>query len=263
MALMCHGLWEYYLMSRDQEALDPLIGFGDLMTHHCMLKDPQGKHVGWTYAFGDYWGPYTWEDRGTDKIVGWSDWHYNVVEAMGWIAQFTGRSDYVEVCKDATNGYSKGFDVAAAVMAMQRPIFDPPGAITDLKAEALGGGKVKLTWTAPGASGKTGQAARYQVKYSTAKIVELVQGWPDRTEPQPQTRKEWEDRANAFNAKQRAFWAAINAPTPPVPQAAGAAESMTVEGLAPGAYNFAIKAWTGGESPTMGPLSSVVEVAVK
>jgi hypothetical protein len=263
MALMCHGLWEYYLVSRDQEALDPMIGFADLMTHHAMLKNPQGKSVGWTYAFGDYWGPYTWEDRGTDKLVGWSDWHYNVVEVMGWVAQLTGRPDYAKVCEDATNGYSKGFDVAAAVMAQQRPYHDfAPLAIGDLKAEALGGGKVRLTWTAPAGKGDL-KASRYQVKYSTAKIVELTRGWPDRSEPLPQTAQEWEAKADAFNARQRAFWAANNAANPPNPGAAGSAESMTVSGLAPGRCNFAVKAWVDGESPTLGPLSNVVEITVK
>jgi hypothetical protein len=262
-ALMCHGLWEYYLVSRDQEALDPMIGFADLMTYHAMLKDPQGSRVGWTYAFGDYWGPYTWEERGTTAKVAWSDWHYNVVEALGWIAVLTGRSDYVDVCRDGIAAYGPRFDIAAGVMASQWPRgrHEPPGAVADLKAEALGGGKVKLTWTAPAGSDKGPRAARYQVKHSTAKMVERISGWPDRTEPLPQNRKEWEARAAAFNAAQRAFWAATSAPNPPAPAAAGGAESLTVEGLAPGTYNFAVKAW--GEADTMGPMSNVAETTVK
>ncbi len=257
-ALMCHGLWEYYLVSRDIEALDPIVGFADLLTHHCMLKDPEGKQAGWTYAFGDYWGPYTWEDKGTDQRVGWRDWHYNCVQVMGWATVLTGRTDFAEVCKSATAQYGSGFDVAAGVMGAQHKLEPPAAAVTDLKAEALGGGKVKLTWTSPGGPGK---AARYQVKSSTSKIVELVSGWPDKTEPLPQDRKEWEARAAAFNARQRAFWAAENLPNAPAPGAAGQAESMEVSGLAAGTTYFALKSWTAGDS--MSELSNVVSVEVK
>jgi len=254
MALMGHGLWEYYLMSRDIEALDPLIGFADLMTHHCMLKDPQGKRAGWTYAFGDYWGPYTWEDAGGKG----GGWHYNCVQVMGWAAVLTGRPDYAEVCRDAVAQYGPGFDVAAGVMGAQYKAEPPAAAVTDLKAEALGGGKVKLTWSAPAGPGK---AARYQVKCSTSKIVERVSGWPDRTEPLPQTTKEWEARVAAFHAKQRAFWAAANLPGAPAPGAAGKAESMEVSGLAAGTIHFAIKSWSAADS--MSELSTVVSVEVK
>ena len=47
----------------------------------------------------------------------------------------------------------------------------------------------------------------------------------------------------------------------PAPKPAGAAEGMTIEGLPPGTYHFAIKAWS--ELDTMGPVSNVVEVTVK
>ena len=264
-ALMVHGLFEYYMVSRDIEALDPMIGFADLMRHHCMLVDPAGKRCGWTYAFGDYWGPYTFADSGRAKEppAAWKYWHYNCVESLGWVAQFTGRADYVEALKDAVAAYGSqpAFDAAAAIMATEHPHADqavPPGAVADLKAQATGNGTVRLSWTAP--RGPT-RVARYQVKYSTAKIVELVKGWPDRTEPLPADRKEWEARAAAFNAKQRAFWAADNVANPPAPKPAGAVEGMSIEGLPPGTYYFAIKAWS--DLSTMGPMSNVVEVTVK
>ena len=46
------------------------------------------------------------------------------------------------------------------------------------------------------------------------------------------------------------------------PGAAGSAESMTVSGLVSGPVHFAVKAWVDGESPTLGPLSNVVEITV-
>ena len=73
----------------------------------------------------------------------------------------------------------------------------------------------------PEGDGEKGQAARYQVKWSPAEIVELVKGWPDKTEPLPATRADWEAKAKAFNAKQRAFWAAYNVQGEPAPGLAG------------------------------------------
>jgi hypothetical protein len=260
--LMATGLIEYYLMSRDPEALDPLIGLSDLMTHHCMLRDPAGKRQGWTYAFGDYWGPYTWEDCG-GKGATFHVSNYTITEAMGWTLQFTGRKDFAEVVADAVQAPGGGFGEAAALQAFRHPKADrtPPAAVSDLKAEALGGGKVRLTWTAPGGDGREGRAVRYQVKHSTAKIVERVQGWPDRSEPPPADRKEWEARATAFNAKQRAFWAAATAFDAPWPQPAGSAETMTVESLPTGPSEFALKTWDGADN--MSELSNVSRVDVK
>lgn len=254
MALMGHGLWEYYLVTRDIEALDPIVGFADLMTHHAMLKDPQGKRAGWTYAWGDYWGPYTWEDAGGKS----GGWHYNCVEVMGWAAVLTGRSDYIEVCKDAVAQYGPGFDISAGVMGAQFKPEPAAAAVTDLKAEAAGGGKVKLSWTAPAGPGK---AARYQVKCAPSRIVERVSGWPDRTEPLPKDRAEWEARVAEFHKKQRAFWAAANLPGAPAAGAAGKAETMEVSGLAAGTTYFAIKSWTAGDS--MSEMSNVVAVDVR
>ena len=76
--------------------------------------------------------------------------------------------------------------VPAAHAAVGHPKADAtgPAAITDLRAEAIGGEKVKLSWTAP-----EGDPAWYQVKRSAARIVERVEGWPDRTPPLPVNRR--------------------------------------------------------------------------
>ena len=100
------------------------------------------------------------------------------------------------------------------------------------------------------------------VKCTTAeKLVERVKGWPDMTEPLPATKAQWHERAEAFNAKQRAFWAADNADNEPTPARAGSRETFTVTGLAPGTYQFAIKTWDDG--PNISALSNVVAVEVK
>ena len=143
------------------------------------------------------------------------------------------------------------------IMAMTHPKTSqtPPPPIKDLAAEALGAGKVKLTWSA------SAQAAWYQVKWSPAMIVERVQGWPDRTDPLPGTRKEWGERAAAFNAKQRSFWAANNLPNAPKPGAIGTKQEMTVGGIPAGEISFAVKTWD--DADNISGLSNVVTVTVK
>ena len=89
-----------------------------------------------------------------------------------------------------------------------------PSAINDLAAVAAGTGEIDLTWTAPGDDGSSGRAISYLVRRSTSAIGDA---------------------------------AAWNAATPvtgaPVPQNAGASESMTVAGLSPSTtYYFAVRA---------------------
>ncbi len=263
--IMTTGLAEYYLMSRDVEALDAMVGFGDLMRHHAMLYDDDGKMAGWTYAYGDYWGPHTMQQleggRGATFFVS----NFRVSQPMGWIYYFTGRSDFHGLLDYALTSDPRagGFNVAAAQMAVRHPKVDgtPPAAIADLAAQPLDGGKVKLTWTAPGGDGVNGQAAWYQVKYHTGRLVERVEGWPDRSEPLPTNKKEWEAKAGLFNAKQRAFWSSMNVAGEPVPAAAGTKQSMVLEGLPSGTLNLAIKSWDAADN--MSDLSNVAAVEVK
>jgi hypothetical protein len=263
-----YALREYYLISRDIEALDAMTGQIDRFCHYSMIRDPQNKLAGWTYIFADYWGPYTWEDSFAPKtgksaatFTGVND---PVVDSLARVYPLTGRADLLEVLKAAAaddgNTGEHGNLVIALQMATLHPKVHatPPAAIKDLAAEPQGGGKVKLTWTAPAG------AAWYQVKYTGAeKLVERIAGWPDRTEPLPQSRKDWLERAAAFNAKQRSFWAAINLPGAPKPgaAAAGAKESMVVEGLPAGKLNFGIKSWDAFDN--MSELSNVVQAEVK
>ena len=233
--------------------------FAEQTAHYSMIRDPQGNRKGWTYCFADYWGPYSWGDANNGKGVTFFASNFRVIQPMGYIYHATGHSEYLGVLRDAfkqprRGGYSGG--VIAGWMAVKHPKADatPPSPISDVKAEAVGGAKVKLTWTAPG------DAAWYQVKWSTARIVERVKGWPDRTPPLPTDGKEWHAKAEAFNAKQRAFWGANNAPNAPTPQEAGKAETMTVAGLPPGRVYFAAKSWDGADN--VSKLSNVASVDV-
>jgi hypothetical protein len=265
---------EYYTHSRDVEALDTLVAQADHFCKHILIRNPEGKAAGWSYMFADYWGPYTWEDATADVQQYGAKFKTHpvtfnmfVADAVGRLYHPTGRPHVAEVCKEANAALAPGGyhdDVINSVrMSVAHPKVDqtPPGAITDLKAEPLGGGKVRLTWTAPGGDGDLGQAAWYQVKWSPAPIVEITSGWPDKTEPLPATNKEWKERAAAFNAKQRAFWAAFNLSGAPKPSAAGAKESMVAEGLPPGTAYIAITSWDVASNASA--LSNVVEIVVK
>lgn len=103
-----------------------------------------------------------------------------------------------------------------------------PAAVTNLAA-ATGSevGTVALSWTAPGNDGNTaGKAYRYEVRYRTTAIGDET----------------------AWNA-------ATVAGSPPTANWPGSAQSMTVQGLAPGTtYHLALK--TGDEAGNWSPLSS-------
>lgn len=87
-----------------------------------------------------------------------------------------------------------------------------PAAITTLQVGNPTLNSLRLTWTAPSDSGPAGKASSYDVRYSTSAIT-----------------------AANFNS-------ATAAASPPIPAAAGAAESFTVSGLnAATTYFFAIK----------------------
>jgi hypothetical protein len=143
-------------------------------------------------------------------------------------------------------------------MAVSHPKVDggAPEAVKDLKVEALGGGSVKLTWTAP-----AGEAAWYQVKYSTSPVVERVKGWPDRSDPQPADKTEWEAKVKAFQKKQLAFWQAVNVEGEPEPGKAGERQEMVAKGLPAGKLYFAVKSWDAVNN--MSDLSNLVGLEVK
>jgi hypothetical protein len=262
--IMTTGLAKYYRETGDVEALDTMIGFADLMCHHAMLRDETDRRLGWTYAFGDYWGPYRVADVPDKQRISFMSSNFRVVQPLGQIYQFTGRKDYWDVLRDAvTTLQEPNLTIAAAHCAVEHPHTDrtPPAAVTDLAARAIGNGRIQLTWTAPGGDGTNGQAAWYQVKYSQAKIVERVDGWPDLTDPLPIDEWGWHARASAFNNRQRAFWAADNIDGEPAPSPAGTRETCVLEELQPGTCYFALKTWDNG--PNMSGLSNVARVDVE
>ena len=121
-----------------------------------------------------------------------------------------------------------------------RPDKTAPAAVTNLKAKAVGG-KVTLTWTAPGDDGKKGKASVYQIKHGRKPILDFV--------PWPEKRK-----------THIAFWGAENVSDEPAPGPVGRRESYTFKGLKPGKHYFALKARD--ECNNQSEISNVVSVEI-
>ena len=263
MGIMATSLVEYYRETLDEEALDTLVGFADFVCHHALLRDEAGRAKGWTYVFGDYWGPYSLAEIKSGGAT-FTVSNFRVTQPLGHIYRYTGRQDYLKVLQEAIGSLQgPSTDIIAAHRAVLHPHVDqtPPAAVMDLAAKVTGKGQVTLTWTAPGDDGAAGSAQRYQVKYAPVTIVERVTGWPDRTPPLPKTAEEWEAKVKAFQAKQIAFWQAFNCKGEPTPGPAGTKQTFTVTGLKPGRYDFALK--TFDDAPNISDLSNVVTVTVE
>ncbi|MBI5742653.1 MAG: fibronectin type III domain-containing protein [Candidatus Niyogibacteria bacterium] len=101
-----------------------------------------------------------------------------------------------------------------------------PAAISNLAASGPTQTSINLNWTSPGDDGSTGTATTYDIRYSTATIIE-------------------------------GNWASATQVTgEPAPQIAGTNQSMTVSGLSAGTtYYFAMK--TSDEVPNTSALSNI------
>ena len=140
----------------------------------------------------------------------------------------------------------------------------PPAQTTDLAAKALGGGKVRLTWTAPGDDGREGRAAEYSVKHAPAPIVDFVgfwdektkTGWPDMTDPLPTTPAEYYKKAAKFVTKRKvSFWCRHNEAAAPGPARLAQKNPMVLKDAPAGTCCFAVVAFD--EMPNARPLSNV------
>ncbi len=111
--------------------------------------------------------------------------------------------------------------------------FVPPGQVNNLSLVSTGNGKATVEWTAPGDDGSYGQAAEYDLRYSTSAIVDEY-GWA----------------------------AARPASGEPQPAPAGTQQSFTVDNLDGGTCYFAIKVHddVGLESSLSNTISAVIPV---
>lgn len=130
----------------------------------------------------------------------------------------------------STAGASTDHSFVVTMIALITILFMAAGAQASLKSAAASPTSITLTWTAPGDDGNSGQAALYDIRYSTSNITSLN------------------------------FSSAAQATDEPVPQAAGSAEAFDITGLTPGTnYYFAIKA--ADENGNWSPISNVVSAS--
>jgi hypothetical protein len=253
--LVVIALSKYYEESGDEEALDTILATCDVMAERALLRDRDGKPRGWSYTWGDIWGP-------NGQNVMWND---EVITALGYGYRFSGRQDFLEILKagyEETKEYYRPFSqVGYACVVHPRGDQAPPAPITDLNARGIGNGTVKLSWTAPGDDGKKGQAARYQVKYSRVRMVERVTDWPPPGRDLPADKAGYRRMAEEHLARVQSFYQAYNVPDEPAPQTAGRPESYERTGLEPGTYWFAVKSFDAARN--MSDISNVVRIEVR
>jgi exo-rhamnogalacturonan lyase-like protein len=139
---------------------------------------------------------------------------------------------------------SHGYWARQLVYELANPRKDstPPEAINDLAAEALGGGRVKLTWTAP--KDDSGKAARYQLKHAPASFCVMRDyKFPD------------------DHGKKWTWWAGYNVSGEPVPNDPGKQQSVTVTGIPAGKRFFCLRSRDASNNESA--LGKIVELDVK
>jgi hypothetical protein len=215
----------------DEDVRDAILGIADWLCY-----DVANEAGGFSYHWSE-------TDPGTRTTSG-----NRCLGTMSWAYMATGRRNYLDAAETHASiwkparWYLSGFGQEYLLnRSGARADATPPAAVQDLTAEAIGGGKVRLTWTAPGGDGNQGAATAYQVKYADKEIKE---------------RSDWRRQAD----KAVSFWAATNCQGDPKPSATGAKESFVVEGLKGGTLWFAIKSYDG--QPNQSGLSNVVRVEV-
>jgi hypothetical protein len=118
----------------------------------------------------------------------------------------------------------------------------PPTPINNLSAKFNGKDTI-LSWSVPA------DAVRYQIKYSTKKLVESLEFDPDtRT-----YRFEPVDHAN--------WWAGENVQDEPTPAKSGETQNYILKGFEPGNYYIAIRSWDGSNNRS--GISNLVKIAVE
>ncbi len=260
--LSMHGLWHYYLTFRDE--MDPLtreqyedaiVGVARQVAKYWYFPE----HGGGPYHFnfdqpkpGDVTtngggGPYTLSciDMMTRGYLLTGDKRLLDQATLFW-KLICGDDEKVMGARleDFTGMGSHTFWARQLIHELAHPRKDAaaPAAVADLKAEPLGGGKVKLTWTAPADEG--GKVVRYQLKHAPLPMVE----YEAYTYP-------------ADHGQQWTWWAGYNVTGEPAPAAGGSAQSMVVENVPAGVRHFAVRSYD--DSSNQSPLSNIAKVEVK
>ncbi|HOX06936.1 MAG TPA: hypothetical protein PK280_11080 [Planctomycetota bacterium] len=245
--MMCQviqGLRAHYEVAASERTLDQITGMLDFILDEATMDPADGYTYGWNYVvkLDEPGKPDRFRaqimpalEKKTDSAErrkrGGSYQH--LAPTFAWAHRWTGDAAYRAVIDSLDPAPYPHRPWNYTLYQPEREDKAAPAEIKDLKAEALGGGKVRLTWTTPA------DAARVQIKHAGMPLVRRA--WPDKTK----TSTSW--------------WAADNVASEPAAKAG--AQSVEVEGVPAGKRFFAARAWDAAANRS--ELGNVVEVEVK
>ena len=233
LAYLMQGLLSYYRLTGDETAADAITGIVD-----CILAETSIGRWGFTYEMPidpKLQAKYlktSLESRNRIKEVWYGG---STAPLIAWCYQYTGDERYRKWFEQLHS--RRPGQWAYTNYGPAKTDTSPPAKVGDLKAEALGGGTVKLNWTAP-----AGGPARYQVKWSTKPMVRRIK-WPE----QKDTHANW--------------WAANDVAGEPKPARPGTRQSAAAKAVSPGARFFAIRSFDAASNRSA--ISNIVELEVK
>jgi hypothetical protein len=235
MAQVIQGLRAYHELTGDERTADQIYGMADFILDessigpwgfkYVVMIDPEKNKADLAAA------------RAKADLDGKNTSYGNLAWVMAWVYRHFGDERFRTVI-DGINPKAYPYVPRAYTgYYPERTDKTPPAAVTDLAAEALGGGQVRLTWTAP-----AGVPVRYQVKWADKPIVERL-AYP----------AEKDAKAN--------WWAATPVLRVPKPGATGAKEACVVESIPAGSRVFAVRSFDAAANRSA--LSNLAQVVVK
>ena len=251
LSTLMDGLRQYWNLTQDEAALDLMLGITDFCIDEAFINDKMGFR--YTIPVDLKKSRRTLAAARAAKVNrgGYRGWQMFRPLAFAYLQ--TGEEAYRDVflkmckaAKDATVWRHRGSpnpdssdwgyicDQVRDMPNQTKSDATPPAAVNDLKAEPLGGGKVKLTWTTPA------DAALLQIKHAAKPMVKRVN-----LPGQKDTHANW--------------WAASQVTGEPEPKAG--AQSMVVEGVPVGMRVFAIRSFDAHSNRS--GLSNMARVEVK
>jgi hypothetical protein len=249
LSTLMDGLREYWRLTDDQVAEDLMLGITDFCVAEGFLNDYHGFRYT-IQADLEKSRASLLKERNKEKKSrgGYRAWQ--MFRPLAWAYLNTGEKDYQKVfvamssaAKKATVWRHKGSPnpdssdwgyICDQVRDVPREDAVAPAAITDLKAQALGAGKVKLSWTTPA------DAVRLRIKWAARPMVKRLN-----LPAQKETHVNW--------------WAANNVSNQPQPKAG--VQSMVVDGVKAGTQVFNIRSFD--KASNRSGFSNQIKVEVK
>lgn len=250
------GIYNYYLNMDEknplkEKAADVLEGISEFMYREPYFEGTKNRDNHWAF-----WLPYIYDTKDKSK----SKHDYKLILEAFYVnlspyflnggTKWLERMDKIireAAWDEAGNWDSFGYMDHPGLQAMlyhrlhARKDNSPPYPVADLSAHAKGK-DVILSWTVPS------DTVRYQIKYSQKRLVESLE-------------YDVEKKSYLYNPLEYAnWWAGENISNEPSPGDPGTKQTMTINGLKPGRYYFAIRSWDASHNRS--GISNVVEVVV-